>query len=391
MWKILQACAKPVRIPSAIETRLQDWRPKVAITVIAVVFALAGGGRSRSSSANTADSYTAVGEGVVGTLFLALVAYSVLCSSFALTKIFAFLARPGRPCLFVAGRLHLLLGLTATVAAMAHTLDFCVRSRRDPDIFARTTALICFTCYLANNLLALPMLFTVHGHLSSLVRLLATGLFINVVIVTNGLVVLGVPRPRWLYSTLALPMALLGLLFSLAEITIDWLAPCTDPRQTQHQTRRRWRFGPLAALFKKGMRPARGFFRETAVTRFGFALGIPPVLAWAWAFTSADLEHFPQRLQAEVPAPVCAAFITAMVWASWQISVGTLIATLAMRGAIPYRTFYWLSDDFAVYVPFSGAVAIWHAVSWSPGAGSVVSFVFAFWLPGLAPSEVAAE
>ena len=100
MWKILQACAKPVRIPSAIETRLQDWRPKVAITVIAVVFALAGGGRSRSPSANTADSDTAVGEGVVGTLFLALVAYSVLCSSFALVKAFAFLARPDRPCLF---------------------------------------------------------------------------------------------------------------------------------------------------------------------------------------------------------------------------------------------------------------------------------------------------
>ena len=391
MWRALQAYAKLLWIPPAIEMRLQDWRPKATLTVIAVGFALARGGSSRGLAVTTADRQSTI-DIVVNMFFLALVVYSTLCSAFAVVKAFAFRSRPERPCLFVAGRFHLLLGLTATVAAIVHTLNFCVRCHREeePGVVARGTALVCFACYLCNNLLALPMLFTVHGQLSSLVRLLATGLFINIVLITNGLVVmLGVSRPRWIYNTLALPMALLGVLYSLAEITVGWLAPSVNPSPRRSHARRRWRFGPLAALFQKGVRPARAFFRETVVTRFGFALGIPPVLAWAWAFSYADLEHFPERLEAEVPAPVRNAFVTAMVWASWQISVGTLLATLAMRGAIPYRTFYWLSDDFAVYVPFSGATAIWHAVSGYPGAHTAVGFVFAFWLPGLEPRAVA--
>jgi len=52
-------------------------------------------------------------------------------------------------------------------------------------------------------------------------------------------------------------------------------------------------------------------------------------------------------------------FVVLMVCSLWQAGLGTLIATLVMRGGISYRRFYWLSDDFAVYVPFSLAVLLW--------------------------------
>merc|ERR1712232_1189113 len=127
-----------------------------------------------------------------------------------------------------------------------------------------------------------------------------------------------------------------------------------------------------------GVDPHKGYFKDTVVTRFGFFLGIPPTFAWLITFVSADLARL-----SEVDPTIRAAFVTAMVWACWQVSVGTLLATLAMRGAMKYEQFYWLSDDFAVYVPFTGASFIWFRVS---SLVSFVSFVAGMWLPRAAAS-----
>ena len=171
--------------------------------------------------------------------------------------------------MFLIGKVHLLGGLVGTLSAMLHVFHFICRPTGALNSFtARTTALVCFVAYAVNNAVAIPMLFTVHGQLSSLVRLLATGLFINVVLLCNGICILF--GQRW-PLVVAFPMAALGVLYSLAEISVGWLgsSPTVEERRQQQQQPSAWlsfgRFGPLAALLQKGARPAAGFFKETAV------------------------------------------------------------------------------------------------------------------------------
>lgn len=375
MWNRIQQVAKPLEIPlrTGVEEYLNEAWPQALVTLLVTVWVLRFDWHNRSHLNQVLpQSSVEQEEWVTGAAFSLLglvVAYSAICTLYCIVRGFAIATKRKT---FWKGRIHFVNGLAGTLACIAHMFHFIYapdEKLEDRGIAFWSAILVAFG-YGINALIALPLLFTVHGHLSSLVRLLATGLFINLVLIANIIVVTfpGVVWPIYI----ALPMAIISILYCVAEVILGSMGhKGKDVRGAVSSEKTK--NGPFVALFKRGVLPNNNYFDQTVVTRFGFFLGIPPCASWFYMLLNTDLSKIVM-----VDSSLRRAFVAAMVWSCWQIAVGTLIATLVMRGAIRYYRFYWLSDLFAVYAPFTGAALLWvpfrHTCSF-------VGFVLATWLP----------
>ena len=368
MWRRIQLAAKPLdlRYGSKAEAVANAPLPQALITAATTGYALYYDFTRRDSLLERLPNSDQSPWPLA--LLGLVVLYSAAVTLYCVVRAFAIATKKKS---FWKGRIHFVNGIIGTVAAVVHMMHLvCMPEERLEDRgIAFWSALATAFGYGVNNLIALPLLFTVHGHLSSLVRLLATGLFINIVLIANIIAVL-FPGATWeLYF--ALPMAVLSVLYCVAEVILGspWAIQRVKRKLKSHAKQN----GPLVALFKRGVQPHKDYFSHTVVTRFGFFLGIPPCAVWFYVLCYTDLAAI-----GTVDAELRRGFVAAMVWSCWQIAVGTVIATLVMRGSIKYERFYWVSDLFAVYAPFTGAALLWmhfrHTCSY-------VGFVFALWLP----------
>ena len=368
MWRRVQLVAKPVdfKYGSKAEALANAPLPQVFITAATTVYALYYDYTKRKSLLEKLPNDDQSGWPLL--LLGLVVGYSAMVTVYCVVRAFAIATKRKS---FWKGRIHFVNGILGTAAAVVHMfhLVFYPEERLEDRGVAFWSALVTAFGYGMNNLVALPLLFTVHGHLSSLVRLLATGLFINIVLIANIIAVL-FPGASWeLY--IALPMAVLSVLYCVAEVILGspWALKGVRKKFKSHANQN----GPLVALFKRGVQPHKDYFSHTVVTRFGFFLGIPPCAVWFYVLCYTDLAAIGQ-----VDPELRRGFVAVMVWSCWQIAVGTVIATLVMRGTIKYERFYWISDLFAVYAPFTGAALLWmhfkHTCSY-------LGFVFALWLP----------
>lgn len=220
-------------------------------------------------------------------LWVVVVLYCGCLSLYCIVQAFSIQASGKK---FLYGRIHLLNGTLGTIFAFISSISllFCNKDdERLMEIPLKTAQLSCLF-YFVNVIMAIPLLFLVHAHLAALVRLLATGLFIVVVmalnvgvLITKSKVVLGV---HFVFASLS-------IVFSISEIVLGFQGPGEEKGSVAEGK------GPLSALLRKGSRPHKEYFRESIVTRVGFLLGIPPTLAWIFVFyNKTELAGFDQFL-----------------------------------------------------------------------------------------------